>query len=129
MNARVEAWRQRDDWASGWLESTTGGRASVVFLWLFALVWNAASWFAMIETLRGNATGNTELAPIFPAVGLGILALAGYVTLQHRRWGRSRIELLTRPGVLGGPLRCVLHASPKLARAEALEVSVDCTGP
>ena len=128
MSARADPSQQRDDWASGWLESATGGRATVVFLWLFTLVWNAMSWFALIEARRGNVTGNTELAPIFPALGLGILALAVYVTLQQRKWGRSRLELLTRPGVLGGPLRCVLHASPTLARAEALEVSVDCTG-
>jgi hypothetical protein len=83
----------------------------------------------MIETLRGNATGHTGLAPIFPTVGLGIFCLAAYLTLQHRKWGRSRLELLTRPGVLGGPLRCVLHASPVLAQAEALKVSIDCTGP
>jgi len=125
----MDAWRQRDDWASGWLESTNGGRAAVVILWLFTLFWNAMSWFLMIEARRGNATGATELAPVFPAVGLGILALAVYVTLQQRKWGRSRLELSTVPGVLGGPLRCVLHASPALAQAEALDVSVDCNGP
>jgi hypothetical protein len=128
MSVRAEPWQRREDWATGWLASDTGGRAPVVFLWLFTLVWNAMSWLALIETLRGNATGSTELAPIFPALGLGIFALAVYVTLQHRAWGRSRLELLTRPGVLGGPLRSILHASPTLARAEALEVSVDCTG-
>ena len=129
MSTHAEPWLQRDDWASGWLESATGDRATVVFLWCFALVWNAMSWLAMIETLRGNATGATELAPLFPAVGLGFLFLAVYMTLQRSKWGRSRLELLTRPGVLGGPLRCVLHASPALARAEALVVSVDCVGP
>jgi len=129
MNVHVEPWQRRDDWASGWLESATGGWAPVAFLWIFALLWNTMSWIAMIATLRGSATGQTELAPVFPAVGLGILALAVYVTLQYRKWGRSRLELLTLPGVLGGTLRCVLHASPALARAEALEVSVDCAGP
>lgn len=129
MSTGAEAWQQREDWASGWLESTTGGRSAVVFLWVFTALWNAASWVATIAVLRGNATGDTEIVPVFPAIGLGMLALAVYVSLQQRRWGRSRIELLTRPGVLGGPLRCVLHASPALARAEALDVSVDCRGP
>ncbi len=129
MNTRLEPWQQRDDWSSGWIESTTGGRVAVVLLWMFTLLWNVISWFAMIGTLRGTVTGSTEVAPIFPAIGLGLIALAVYITLQHRKWGRSRLELLTRPGVIGGPLRCVLHASQALARAEALEVSIDCRGP
>lgn len=124
-----EPWRRREDWASGRLANATGGRAAVAFLWLFTLVWNAMSWFAMIEVRRGNATGHTELAPLFPAIGVGLLAFAIYVTLQHRRWGRSWLELQTRPGVLGGPLRCIVHASPALAKAEALEVNLDCRGP
>ena len=128
MSTHAEPWQQRDDWASGWLESETGDRTAVVFLWCFTLVWNAVSWFVMIETLRGNVGGDTEIAPFFPAVGFGIFLLAVYVTRQRSKWGRSRLELLTRPGVLGGPLRCVLHASPALAGAEALEVSIDCVG-
>jgi hypothetical protein len=64
MDQRVEPWRQRDDWTSGWLKSATGGRDAVVFLWIFSLVWNAASGYAMVEVYRGNATGHVELAPI-----------------------------------------------------------------
>ena len=128
MELQAEAWRQREDWASGWLESAGGGRSTLVVTWCFTLVWNAMSWFALIETLRGNATGTTEIAPIFPAIGLVILGAAVYVTIQYRKWGGSKLELLTLPGVLGGPLRCVLHASPALAEAEALKVSIFCTG-
>ena len=128
MKPYGEPWRQREDWTSGWLESIEGGRGAVAFLWLFAVVWNAASWFATIQTLRGNATGDTELVPLFPAIGLGVIAFAIYVTIHQRRWGSARLELLTRPGVLGGPLRCVLHAPPGLARADELRVSVDCRG-
>jgi hypothetical protein len=128
MGAPLETWKPTHDWAPAWIESSIGGRAPVVFLWLFTLIWNAGSWFAMIETLRGNATGHTALAPLFPALGIGIFALACYVTLQHRKWGLSRIEMLTRPGVLGGDLHCVLHASTALAGAEELRVSVDCNG-
>ena len=29
MIPRAEPWQRRDDWASGWLESATGGRAAV----------------------------------------------------------------------------------------------------
>ncbi|MBW2271380.1 MAG: hypothetical protein JRH16_22740 [Deltaproteobacteria bacterium] len=147
MQSQSEPWNRREAWSSGRLESQTGGTTPVLFLWAFAIVWNAFSWFAAIEAARGNATGATELAafswfaaieaargnatgatelaPLFPAIGVGILALTIYVTLQHRKWGRSQLELLTRPGVLGGSLRCVLHASPALARADALEVSLD----
>ncbi len=129
MQSQSEPWNRREAWSSSRLESQTGGRPPVLFLWAFAIVWNAFSWLAAIEAARGNATGDTELAPLFPAIGAAILALTIYVTLQHRKWGRSQLELLTRPGVLGGSLRCVLHASPALAQADALEVSLDCCGP
>ncbi len=126
--ASTAPWLGREDWAAGWVESTTGGRGLVVAIWAFTLIWNVMSWWALIEAIRGNAGGDTWVAPLFPAAGLGLLALAVHVTRHQQRWGRSRLRLLTSPGVLGGPLRCVLHASPALAGAETLQVALHCIG-
>src|SRR5262249_58827333 len=46
-------------------------------------------------------------APIY--IGLGVLGLFLLALLRmtwlNRRWGRSELEMLTLPGVIGGPLR------------------------
>jgi len=122
-------WHQRADWALGELASIDAERSGVVFLWCFTAVWNVASWLALVETWRGHAVGSTWIAPLFPVAGAGMAMLALYVSLHRRRWGASRFALGTRPGVLGGHLAGVLHVPDALADAEALEVSLDCTGP
>ena len=98
-----EPWRQREEWASGWLENDRTGKGAVVIFWLGGLALSAFGWFVMIEASRGNIGGRTEIAPLFPAIGLGMLVLATYTTLEQRKWGRSQLELLTLPGVLGRP--------------------------
>ena len=110
-------WRERKDWASGRLDSQMGGRATVFCLWVFVIVWNAFSWTVAIAAANGHTTGDTGLAPLFPAIGVGLFAIAIYVTLQYKKWGRSRLDLLTLPGVLGGPLRCVLYRGTGVGRS------------
>ena len=72
MEPQTEPWRHRTDWASGRLESETGGLAPIVFIWVFVVLWNAVSWPAAIEAARGNASGATEIAPLFPAIGAAL---------------------------------------------------------
>lgn len=123
-----EPWLRRPDWAMGRLEPIGRERSGIVFLWIFTGVWCAASGYAALEAARGNATGQTELAPIFPAIGLGLVALATWTMLHWRRWRRTWLELKTRPGVLGGPFEAVLHAPLALARARSLRLTIDCHG-
>ena len=83
---RKKDWRQRKDWASGRLDSQMGGRGTVVCLWVFVSVWNAFSWTVAIAAASGKTTGATGLAPLFPAIGVGLFALAIHVTLQYKKW-------------------------------------------
>jgi hypothetical protein len=57
--------------------------------------------------------------------GLFILALMRMVWL-NRRWGRSELEILTLPGVIGGPFRGVVILSESLPEGTPFRVTLNC---
>jgi hypothetical protein len=59
------------------------------------------------------------------AVGLFLLALMR-MTWLNRRWGRSELEILTLPGVIGGPFRGTVTLSEALPEGTALRVTLNC---
>src|SRR5262249_7676763 len=67
-------------------------------------------------------------APIY--IGLGVLGLfllaLMRMTWLNRRWGRSELEILTLPGVIGGPFRGTVILSESLTEGTALRVSLNC---
>jgi hypothetical protein len=54
-----------------------------------------------------------------------LLALMRMMWL-NRRWGRSELEILTLPGVIGGPFRGTLIVSESLAEGTALRLTLKC---
>src|SRR5262249_47143644 len=44
----------------------------------------------------------------------------------NRRWGRSELEILTLPGVIGGPFRGTVFLSESLPEGTALRVTLNC---
>jgi hypothetical protein len=67
-------------------------------------------------------------APIY--IGLGVLGLFLLAIMRmfwlNRRWGRSELEILTLPGVIGGPFRGTLILSESLPEGTALRVTLNC---
>jgi hypothetical protein len=67
-------------------------------------------------------------APIY--IGLGVLGLFVLALLRmawlNRRWGRSELEFLTLPGVIGGPFRGTVILSESLPEGTALRVTLNC---
>ncbi len=61
----------------------------------------------------------------FGLIGLFLLALVR-MTWLNRRWGRSELEILTLPGVIGGPFRGTVLLSEALPEGTALRVTLKC---
>jgi hypothetical protein len=57
--------------------------------------------------------------------GLFLLALMR-ATWLNRRWGRSELEILTLPGVIGGPFRGTVILSESLPEGTSLRVTLNC---
>jgi hypothetical protein len=67
-------------------------------------------------------------API--GIGLGVLGLFVLALVRmawlNRYWNRSELELLTLPGVIGGPFRATVLLSESLPAGTALRVTLNC---
>lgn len=77
--------------------------------WLFALIWNAITWFAIVKG-GNNILAAFDANPVFyffisfPFIGLWILVLAIRQTLARYKFGKTPITLDPNPGQIGG--RC-----------------------
>jgi hypothetical protein len=122
-----EPWRWREDWAAGRIRSSEG-----VLMWfatLFAGVWNAVSWPIAAMAWRSAARDNGPpiwLVGLFPLVGTGLAAWAGYLWLRRLRWGVSEFEMASVPGVLGGPLAGVIHAPASVVPVAGFRLRLLC---
>jgi hypothetical protein len=58
-------------------------------------------------------------------VGLFLLALVR-MTWLNRRWGQSELEIVTLPGVIGGPFRGTVILSESLPDGTAVRVTLNC---
>ena len=103
--AAAAPWLQRPDWAAGRI--TSSSRSTMIFLWIFALVWNAISApvvFLLPHEITHRHNYPALLGFLFPLVGIGLLVAAVWATLRWWKFGDSVFELATLPGIIGGPL-------------------------
>ncbi len=122
-----DPWLWRDDWATGRIRSNTA--AAAWFTTIFATFWNLVSFptfFLAWSSVVGDKRGALWLAALFPAVGTGLAASAGYLWLRWLRWGRSEFEMAAVPGVLGGPLAGLIHVPTRVAVRDGFLVRLAC---
>ena len=67
----------------------------------------------------------TVVYVFFGLIGLFLLAVIRMMWL-NRRWGSSELEILTLPGVIGGPFRGKVILSESLPDGTALRVTLNC---
>ena len=96
-------WRTR----KGWETSTIRSKVSSVLLqnWLFAIVFNAASWPLCFTVLPGELEQGEYLALfilLFPLLSLFLLYRAVLSTLEYQRFGKVFFEMDPYPGAIGG---------------------------
>jgi hypothetical protein len=68
------------------------------------------------------------LTIIYLFLGVPALFLLAIMRMAwlNRRWGRSELEILTLPGVIGGPFRGTVILSDSLPEGTALRVTLNC---
>ena len=103
IDADSHPWRLREAWRGGPIRSHARGTAWSTAV--FALVWNAMSWGAVLairDELDETPLGVVALLGLFPLVGLSVLASAWRNVADWRRHGATPLTLARFPGTLGG---------------------------
>ena len=66
------------------------------------------------------------LALLFPLVGIGLIVWAVRSTIRYRKYGVSRLELSTIPGVIGRTLAGMVRAPASMQPVEGFQVTLTC---
>ena len=122
-----EPWLWREDWAAGRADDAT--RQTVWFAWGFAALWNLISFpnaFLAVRAAVQEGERAALIALIFPIIGVGLLVWAIRSTLRYRRYGQSRFELKSRPGIIGHSLIGTVRLSEALRPEGGFRVSLTC---
>ncbi|MGH7534249.1 MAG: hypothetical protein ACREMG_01550, partial [Gemmatimonadales bacterium] len=120
-----QPWLWRADWAAGRIDDSN--RKTRVGAWLFTTFWNLVSIPGAVVGVResvekGNHVG--LIALLFPVIGIGLLTWAIRNTARHRKFGVSRFELATRPGVIGHALAGTVRTSVTLLPPEGFKLTL-----
>lgn len=120
-------WLWRSDWASGHVVDSS--RATMVTAWIFATFWNLISFpsgFLGARAAIEEAKPAAFLALLFPLVGIGLLVWAVRATLRYRKYGVSRLELSTVPGVIGRTLIGTVRAPVRMQPEDGFQTTLSC---
>ncbi len=119
-------WMWRPEWAQG--EIRGNAKATALFAWCFALVWNAISWPILPKLIDEIGGGNYAAASglLFPVVGLGLLGWAVLASLRARRFGVAVLTLETRPGRIGGRFTGSVETGSPLPRDAGATLRFAC---
>ncbi|MEA2337092.1 MAG: hypothetical protein QOE82_1099 [Thermoanaerobaculia bacterium] len=85
-----QPWMWRPEWSARRIPDRR--RASAVFLWIFAIFWNAITIpvsFLIVREWTKQHNPALFIALIFPAVGLGLIIAAIYTGLRRLKFGVS----------------------------------------
>lgn len=121
------AWLWRSDWASGRIVDS--GRATMFTAWIFAAFWNLVSFptaFLGVRAAIREGKPAALLALLFPLVGVGLLVWAVRATMRYHKYGVSRLELSTIPGVVGRTLTGMVRAPARMQPGDGFQVMLSC---
>jgi hypothetical protein len=121
-----EPWKWRDDWRVGRLEAKGGAMAWG--LGILATLWNLITWPALVELYLLDALQFSPqwLFLLFPMIGALLAWWAAYVVIRRIKWGVSEFELVSIPGVLGGPLAGMVHVPRRVAAENGYTIRLAC---
>ena len=97
--------------------------------WVFTAFWNLISspvGFLGVRAAIQEGKPAALLALLFPLVGIGLLIWAVRSTLRYRKYGVSRLELSTVPGVIGRTLTGMVRAPAKMQPDGGFQVTLSC---
>ncbi|MEA2722970.1 MAG: hypothetical protein QOH59_741, partial [Gemmatimonadales bacterium] len=120
-------WLWRQDWASGRIIDSS--RATMFTAWIFAAFWNVVSFptgFLGVRAAIQEAKPAALLAVLFPLVGIGFVVWAMRATMRYRKYGVSRLELSTIPGVVGRTLTGMVRAPARMQPVDGFQITLSC---
>ena len=123
----TEPWLWQKDWASGRVDDAS--RLGAWGAWAFALLWNLVSIPAGYAGVRAALYENNKagiIALLFPLVGTGLLVWAVRMTVRLEKYGTSRFELSTLPGVIGHTIAGTVRVPSLLEPAEGFHTVLSC---
>jgi hypothetical protein len=96
------AWQLRDGWQENGIRSEA--RRGTLFMWGFAIFWNAVSSPLLFQFIPELEDGNYAmlLGLLFPVVGAYLLYKAIVMTLEYGRYGVILLNMDPFPGSIGG---------------------------
>lgn len=116
-------WLWRPDWAAGQLAYPT--RVGLRLIWIVAAFWNFFTGPIVFRFLREGRANPWML--LLPLAGVLLLVQAVRATLRFRRYGVSRLDLSTVPGVIGKSLEGVLRVPARLRPPDGFRAVLTCT--
>ena len=120
-------WLWRQDWASGHITDTS--RSTMIGTWLFATLWNLIGFptgFLSARAALKEGRPAALLGLLFPIAGIGLVVWAIRTTLRHWKYGVSRLELATVPGVIGRSLIGMVRAPSRIQADQGFDVTLTC---
>ena len=123
-------WQNRKGWEEVRIKSDAG--KGMLFLWVFAVVWNAISIPISFILPRELQQENYAalLVLLFPAVGLFLIYKAAHRTLEYRRFGRVLFTMDPFPGAIGGHVGGHIQVKNldyrRASEAQSLAVTLEC---
>ncbi len=127
-----QPWHQHQDWAVGRIESTSQVGPALALI-AFALIWNsfvgAVIYVVLFEPSTADRPPDQVLYPVlglFALVGVGLAAGGLGMFARWKRFGKSILELKTRPGEIGGRLAGRVLARMRPAPSTEIDVALKC---
>ncbi len=120
-------WLWRPDWASGHIIDSS--RSTMIGAWLFAALWNLIGFptgFLAGRAALKEGKPAALLGLLFPVIGVGLVVWAIRTTLRHRKYGVSRLELATVPGIIGRSLIGMVRAPSRIQADQGFDVTLTC---
>ena len=121
-------WMWRTEWSTGRIPDL--GRGSLVYLWAFAILWNAIALPLTLFLPDATRAGNRAawIGLIFPVAGAGLLIAAVTTSLRMRRFRVSHFRMSPLPGALGGRVAGQIETSlsREVLGSSAVVVTLAC---
>ncbi len=114
-----------------WMDNRilSDSKTGVTFMAAFATFWNLFSWGNTILILpdawRKEGAMVAAIILLFPVVGLVLAWIAWRMSRQWRKFGKTPLQLMPFPGVIGGDVGGTIHFRQRLPQQEKYRVTLD----